>query len=103
VSPLGGYIRHGDFTHETWYSELSVRQLTAAAGFSEVTCRECAPLAGGAAGRLRVMAWKPISAMLKLALAVETGVRAGHIVSQNLTFAARASGGRQGTGIQPPA
>jgi 2-polyprenyl-3-methyl-5-hydroxy-6-metoxy-1,4-benzoquinol methylase len=37
VSPLGGYIRHGDFTHETWYSALSVRQLTAAAGFSSVT------------------------------------------------------------------
>jgi cyclopropane fatty-acyl-phospholipid synthase-like methyltransferase len=94
VSPLGGYIRHGDFTHESWYSELSVRQLAAAAGFSAVTCRECAPLARGAAGQLRVMAWKPISAVLKLALAVETGVRVGHIVSQNLTFAARAGRGR---------
>jgi hypothetical protein len=34
------------------------------------------------------MLWKPVSGLLKLALAVETGAVRGHIVTQNLTFAA---------------
>ena len=32
VSPLGGHIRYGDFTHESSYTARSVRQLAAAAG-----------------------------------------------------------------------
>jgi 2-polyprenyl-3-methyl-5-hydroxy-6-metoxy-1,4-benzoquinol methylase len=90
VSPLGGYIRHGDFTHESWFSAHSVRQLAAAAGFAAADCQPCAPLGHGVAGNLRVLAWKPISGLLKLALAAETGVRSRHIVTQNLTFCARA-------------
>jgi 2-polyprenyl-3-methyl-5-hydroxy-6-metoxy-1,4-benzoquinol methylase len=89
VSPLGGYIRHGDFTHESWFSAHSVRQLAAAAGFAAADCRPCAPLGQGVAGNLRVLAWKPISGFFKLALAAETGVRRQHIVTQNLTFCAR--------------
>jgi 2-polyprenyl-3-methyl-5-hydroxy-6-metoxy-1,4-benzoquinol methylase len=89
VSPLGGYIRHGDFTHESWFSAHSIRQLAAAAGFGSVRCYPCPPLGAGLPGRLRVLAWQPVSAALKFALAAETGVRRGHIVTQNLTFAAR--------------
>jgi 2-polyprenyl-3-methyl-5-hydroxy-6-metoxy-1,4-benzoquinol methylase len=89
VSPLGGHIRHGDFTHESWFSAQSVRQLAAAAGFSSAACSACPPLSNGMSGHLRVMAWKPISAFLKLALVVETGIRRHHIVTQNLTFCAR--------------
>jgi trans-aconitate methyltransferase len=33
VSPLGGHIRYGDFTHESSYTARSVGQITAA-GFS---------------------------------------------------------------------
>jgi len=91
VSPLGGYTRHGDFTHESWFSEHSIRQLAMAAGFGVVQCYPCSPLGIGLAGRLRVLAWRPVSAALKFALAAETGVRRGHIVTQNLTFAARKS------------
>ena len=36
VSPFGGHIRYGDFTHETWFTARSVRQLAAAAGFGPV-------------------------------------------------------------------
>jgi 2-polyprenyl-3-methyl-5-hydroxy-6-metoxy-1,4-benzoquinol methylase len=89
VSAQGGYFRHGDFTHETWYSSHSVRQLAAAAGFSSVACYACPPVCHGLASGLRAIAWKPISAFFKLSLIVETGARRGHIVTQNLTFAAR--------------
>ena len=33
VSPFGGHIRYGDFTHETWFTARSARQLAAATGF----------------------------------------------------------------------
>jgi 2-polyprenyl-3-methyl-5-hydroxy-6-metoxy-1,4-benzoquinol methylase len=89
VSAQGGYFRHGDFTHETWYSAHSVRQLAAAAGFGPVRVQACPPVAHGPASFLRALAWKPISAFFKTALIVETGTRRGHIVTQNLTFAAR--------------
>jgi hypothetical protein len=37
---------------------------------------------------MRVAVWKSVSAMYKIALAAETGVLRGHIVTQNLIFAA---------------
>ena len=88
VSPFGGHIRYGDFTHETWYTARSVRQLAAAAGFGPVEVIGCPPPAHGATSAVRSTLWKPVSGLLKLALAVETGAVRGHIVTQNLTFAA---------------
>ena len=95
VSPLGGHTRYGDFTHETWYTARSIRQLAAAAGLGPVQVIGCPPPVHGAASAIRATLWKPLSGLLKLALAVETGAVRGHIVTQNLTFAAarpRASG-----------
>lgn len=89
VSPLGGHIRYGDFTHESSFTARSVSQLAAAAGFSSVTVRPCPPVAHGLMSAARVAAWKPISGLFKLALAAETGTLRRHVVTQNLTFAAR--------------
>jgi hypothetical protein len=89
VSPLGGHIRSGDFTHQTSFTARSIRQLAAAAGFEEVVARPCPPAAHGLASTARVVIWKLVSAGYRIALAAETGVLGGHIVSQNLTFAAR--------------
>jgi 2-polyprenyl-3-methyl-5-hydroxy-6-metoxy-1,4-benzoquinol methylase len=92
VSPLGGHIRYGDFTHESSYTARSVRQLAAAAGFCSVAARPCPPVAHGLMSAARVAAWKPVSAFYKIALAAETGVLRGHIVTQNLAFVARKAG-----------
>jgi 2-polyprenyl-3-methyl-5-hydroxy-6-metoxy-1,4-benzoquinol methylase len=89
VSPLGGHIRSGDFTHQTSFTARSIRQLAAAAGFGEVVARSCPPAAHGLASTARVVIWKLVSAGYRIALAAETGVLRGHIVTQNLTFAAR--------------
>jgi SAM-dependent methyltransferase len=89
VSPFGGYIRYGDFTHESWYTARSVRQLAAAAGFGSVSVLPCPPIAHGLVSAGRAALWQPISALCKIALAAETGVLHGHIVTQNLTFVAR--------------
>ena len=37
----------------------------------------------------RVMTWQVVSACYRIALAAETGMLRGHIVTQNLTFVAR--------------
>jgi SAM-dependent methyltransferase len=89
VSPFGGHVRYGDFTHETWFTALSIRQLAAAAGFGPVEVSGCPPTVHGIASAARVAIWKPVSGLFKLALAAETGTVRGHIVTQNLTFAAR--------------
>jgi SAM-dependent methyltransferase len=88
-SPFGGHIRYGDFTHESSYTARSVQQLAAAAGFASVVVLPCPPVAHGLLSMTRVAVWKSVSAFCKLALAAETGVIRGHIVTQNLTFAAR--------------
>ena len=92
VSPFGGHIQHGDFTHESWFTERSVRQLAAAAGFRSVTVLPCPPVAHGLVSAARLAVWASVSVALKLALAAETGSLRGHIITQNLTFAARKPG-----------
>jgi 2-polyprenyl-3-methyl-5-hydroxy-6-metoxy-1,4-benzoquinol methylase len=88
VSPFGGHIRYGDFTHETWFTARSVRQLAAATGFAAVAVTGCPPAAHGVASAARAAIWKPVSGLFKVMLAAETGTVRGHIVTQNLTFAA---------------
>ncbi len=92
VSPLGGHTRYGDFTHESSYTERSVRQLAAAAGFRSVTVRPCPPVAHGILSAARVAVWKTVSGLFKVALTAETGQLRGHVVTQNLMFVARKSG-----------
>jgi 2-polyprenyl-3-methyl-5-hydroxy-6-metoxy-1,4-benzoquinol methylase len=92
VSPLGGHTRYGDITHESWYTARSVRQLAAAAGFGCVVVRPCPPAKHGLLSAARAAAWTPFSVLCKVALAAETGVVRGHVVTQNLTFAASKAG-----------
>lgn len=89
ASPLGGYIRYGDFTHETSYTARSIGQIAAAVGLCSTTVQPCPPVAHSLKSAVRLVAWKPVSALCKLALAAETGVLRGHIVTQNLYFVAR--------------
>lgn len=89
VSPTGGHVMYGDVTHETWFTVRSVRQLAAVSGFTTVRTYACPPPPHGLASAVRAMAWKPVSGLLKLALATETGQLRGHIVTQNLTFVAQ--------------
>jgi SAM-dependent methyltransferase len=88
VSPLGGDIMYGDITHETWFTKRSVTQLARLSGFSSITTLPCPPVAHGIKSAARVIVWKVVSGMLKLALTAETGEHRGHITTQNLTFIA---------------
>ncbi|MDQ1653510.1 MAG: hypothetical protein QOI35_2710 [Cryptosporangiaceae bacterium] len=88
VSPFAGNIAYGDFTHETLFTGRSITQLAATAGFGRVRVRSCPPRVHSARSAARVLVWKPLSGLFKLALAAETGQLRGHIVTQNLIFVA---------------
>lgn len=89
VSPFGGNYRHGDFTHETSFTPRSLQQLCASSGFKEWRVLPCPPVAHGVASGLRVAVWRLVSGCMKIALAAETGMLRGHIVTQNMTLIAR--------------
>lgn len=91
VSPLGGHIMDDDFTHQTSFTARSIRQLAAAAGFESVLVRSSSPVVHGPTSAGRAMLWQVVSACYRIALATETGEPRGHIVTQNLMFAARKS------------
>ena len=84
VSPFGGHIRYGDFTHESSYTTKSVQQVVAAAGFCSVAVKSSPPVAHGLISAARAAAWKLASVIYKAALAVETRVLRGNVASQNL-------------------
>jgi len=63
TSPFSGAIRHGDFTHESWFTAGSVRQLCAYAGFESVNIRPCEPPIHGAMSTIRFVIWKVTQAL----------------------------------------
>jgi len=89
ASSLGGHIRNGDFTHQTSFTARSIRQLAVAAGSESVLSRTYPPVAHRLASAARVTVRRVVSVCYRIALAAETGTLRGHIVTQNLTFAAR--------------
>jgi len=89
-SPFGGLIRFGDLTHESWFTVRSLRQLTLATGFRDLVVAPCTPHRHGAKSAARAIVWSVASAGMKVAIAAETGVLRGNIVTQNMTFRATA-------------
>ena len=88
VSPFGGYIRHGDVTHESWFTSRSVKQMAANAGFQRVDVHACPPVVHGLKSAARSGIWRLYSGLFKLGLAAETGIVRGHVVTMNLVFVA---------------
>ena len=87
--PLGGHIRSGDLMHQTSFTAHSTRQLAAAVGFDPFLARSSPPVTHGLASAARVTVGQLVSACYRVALAAGTGTLRGHIVTQNVTFAAR--------------
>ena len=93
-SPFGGTLRYGDLTHETSFTARSLRQLGAAAGFPSIDIYACTPPVHGVTSALRAAAWWAVTAMMKMALIVETGQVRGHVVTQNIVAVMRLDGRR---------
>ena len=84
VSPFVGNYFYGDFTHETAFTSRSLRQLGAASGYRLVGIYATPPRVHSLKSLFRSALWAVIGSALKLALASETGVLRGHIVTQNV-------------------
>ncbi len=72
-SPFFGAVRYGDLTHELAFTGDSLSQLLRASGFREVHCLEDQPVVHGARSAVRLVLWKAIRTLLRLAVAAETG------------------------------
>ncbi len=84
-SPFFGAVRYGDLTHELAFTGESLSQLLRAAGFREVRCFEDQPVVHGVRSAVRLVLWKAIRTLLRLAVAAETGSAGrGAIFTRNL-------------------
>lgn len=89
VSPFFGNYAYGDFTHRSVFTARSVRQLSRAIGFHEPRIYAVNPLPHGVISSIRRLLWSGFAALIKLALAAETGQLRGHLVTQNIYFSAQ--------------
>lgn len=89
VSPFFGNYAYGDFTHRTVFTPRSLAQIARAVGLEPLAAHPVGPPTGGVVRTLRRLVWGVAATLLRLALAAETGVARGHIVTQNVVFVAR--------------
>jgi 2-polyprenyl-3-methyl-5-hydroxy-6-metoxy-1,4-benzoquinol methylase len=90
ASPFFGNYFYGDITHETVFTARSLDQAMSVAGFREMHVRGVDPVPRGLRSTLRYAGWQLIKALFVIGLTIETGVRRGNVVSQNLILVARA-------------
>lgn len=80
---LSGRLRYGDFTHETGFTDESVRQALLVSGFNVVEIYGTYPVIHGIKSFIRFVLWKIIEICLRVYVLVETGSGKG-IFSQNI-------------------
>ncbi len=78
-----GNIFYGDFTHETAFTEKTVRQVALNTGFDKVQCYPTGPVPKGFVSVIRFILWKMKVIQLRFWKMVETGAGKG-IFTQNL-------------------
>lgn len=88
-SPFFGRLQFGDLSHETAFTQRSIRQLLHVAGFPAADVFAVNPVVHGPLSASRYILWSTFAAIGRLALAAETGLLRGHIVTQNMMVVAR--------------
>lgn len=79
---FGAKIVHGDLTHETAFTQTSMRQTLSAVGFDHIRSYEDRPVVHGAKSAMRSLIWGVGSSPFRLLHAAETG-SPNCILSQN--------------------
>jgi 2-polyprenyl-3-methyl-5-hydroxy-6-metoxy-1,4-benzoquinol methylase len=87
-NPLWGRLRHGDFTHEIAFTDNSMRQVLASAGFNKVETAPQRPVAHGLLSAARAALWRGMEILLSGYLLIETGSAKG-IFTQNILVRAK--------------
>ncbi len=89
-SPFFGRVRYGDFTHETAFTQRSIRQMLLSAGFPRVVSHEDRPVVHGAKSLGRAVVWQAVRSVLRVVIAAETGdLGRDAILSQNFLTVAQ--------------
>lgn len=84
TSPFFGNYRYGDFTHETSFTALSIRQVFTLSGLQEIKVISVDPVVHGVFSAIRYFFWKGIESLLRFYLLVETGECQEAVLTQNL-------------------
>lgn len=82
-SPMVGKIFHSDFTHETLFTHISIRQIFSTVGFAGFLVKEVTPVPKSLISFVRFLLWKLQRNILKLFQMIETGDASGYF-SQNI-------------------
>ncbi len=82
-SPNHSKIYYNDFTHETLFSETSLKQLSRATGYKSIYVKEITPIPNGIKSGLRYILWILLKQWNKFIQLVETGNAKGFF-SQNI-------------------
>lgn len=85
---LGSRLRHADFTHETVFTQDSIRQLLRVFGFSDVEVYPMRPVVKGLASLFRYCLWKLIECGFHAYLIIATGYYKG-IFTQDILCVAK--------------
>lgn len=89
ASPFSGRIFWSDVTHGMQYTDRSLSQLCAAAGFASVRSYPSRPAVHGFVSAMRAIIWRFVEGFLWLATAAETSRTRGLVLTQNLVAVAR--------------
>ena len=81
---LGAPAFFDDLTHETCFTQISMRQLLSVVGFQDVRIEEDSPAVHGATSAVRWLLWQVVRQGARVARAAETGVWSGGVFSRNL-------------------
>ena len=84
-----GSVFYADFTHQTAFTERSVRQVLESTGFHEVACSPCEPVVHGVRSGLRWALWRLLSLAIRLAQLIEAGHARGYYTRNLIAVAER--------------
>lgn len=87
--PYVSWIRYGDFSHETVFTPLSVRQVLRACGFTEIKVVPLEPPVHGLPSAARRLLWQAFKAAIRLYLLAEQGVTGSGVFTSNLCAVAQ--------------
>jgi 2-polyprenyl-3-methyl-5-hydroxy-6-metoxy-1,4-benzoquinol methylase len=79
---FSGSIVYGDLTHQTAFTQTSMRQLLRVGGFDQISCHEDRPIVHGAKSLFRNLAWRVIRLAFAFIYLVETA-SGSILLSQN--------------------
>lgn len=78
-----GGIMYGDFTHETFFTSRSLKQILSLTGFSDVKTYSLRPIKHGLKSTLRHYGFRCYEAFYRLGILLETGSATNFIATQN--------------------